>query len=233
MDDSTKPNLNPSAADRPGPLVIGLTGGIASGKSTVAAMLDGLGAEVIDADRIARDVLDSPEVCEKLRRHWGESVFGDDGHPDRARIAESVFRDPEKLKELNGWVHPQTREQMRARLDRALRRGERGLVVIDAPLLLERELDRWCDVMVFVEADTTLRAARAQSARGWNAEEVARRETAQVQLLEKRTRADVIIENNGSREKTLAQVKQWFRQWTQPESSQSPQPLHSGGNADG
>jgi dephospho-CoA kinase len=200
------------------PKVIGLTGGIASGKSSVAALFADLGAAVIDADAIAREVLRSPEIAEKLRKSWGHETFHD-GSPDRARIAEIAFRDPEKLKELTSWVHPPTLQEMRAQLDRAL--ADRGvrLIIIDAPLLIEADLAPWCDVLVFVDAADSLRSARARADRGWSDDEVLRREAAQAPLAEKRARASVVINNNGSVEDARAAVAQLFSQWVSDSSS--------------
>ena len=109
----TNRNTSMSCARRESaPRVIGLTGGIASGKSTVAAVFAELGAEVIDADAIAHEVLRSPGVSEKLRRDWGEAVIGHDGAPNREAIARIVFDSPAKLSELNALVHPETRREI-------------------------------------------------------------------------------------------------------------------------
>ena len=225
-------SLDPSAAAEAVPKVIGLVGGVASGKSTVAALFAQLGAEVIDADAIARDVLESADVRENMRRAWGPSVFDGEGRPDRARVADLVFRDPDKRRELNAWVHPAVRAEMRARLDRSLRGRAAPLIVIDAPLLLEADLEAWCDAIVFVDADPARRAERA-AARGWLAEEVARRESAQAPLDEKRARADLVIQNNGSVEETLLQVKRLFRQWTTCSQSHKSRPEPSEGENHG
>ena len=200
------------------PKVIGLTGGIASGKSSVAAMFAELGAALIDADAIAREVLRSPEIAEKLRKTWGHEVFHD-GHPDRARIAQIAFRDPAKLKELTGWVHPPTLREMRTQLDRALEDRGVPLIILDAPLLIEADLAPWCDALLFVDAADPLRLARARADRGWSDDEVLRREAAQAPLSEKRASASVVLDNNGSAEDTRAAVARLFRQWVSDSSS--------------
>jgi dephospho-CoA kinase len=198
---------NPPAAAKP--KVIGLTGGIASGKSTVAKMFARLGAAVIDADAIAREALLSREVSEKLRKYWGKELF-DGKRPNRARVAQVAFGDPEKLRELTAWVHPPVIREMRAQLDRALTRRRVPLVVVDAPLLIEADLAAWCDLIVFVDAARAVRAGRARSARGWPEQEIRRRESAQASLAEKRRRASARINNNGSEEKTRASVSRLF-----------------------
>jgi dephospho-CoA kinase len=216
------------------PKVIGLTGGIASGKSSVAAIFAALGAVVIDADAIAREVLRSPEVAAKLQKSWGREAFHG-GRLDRARIAEIAFADPAKLKELTGWVHPPTLREMRAQLDRALTDRSVPLVIVDAPLLIEADLAPWCDALLFVEAAEPLRLARARADRGWSDDEVCRREAAQAPLAEKRTRASVVLENNGSLEETRAAVARLFRQWVSPSDSSSTAALccPSGGEKNG
>ncbi len=200
------------------PKVIGLTGGIASGKSAVAAMFAKLGAAVIDADAIAREVLRSPEVAEKLRKTWGHEMFHA-GQPDRERIAQIAFRDPARLKELTDWVHPPTLREMRAQLDRAFEDRGVPLIILDAPLLIEADLAAWCDAVVFVDAADPLRRARARADRGWSDDEVLRREAVQAPLAEKRARASAVLDNNGSAEDTRAAVAQLFRQWVSDSSS--------------
>ena len=215
------------------PTVVGLTGGIASGKSTVARMFAELGAEVIDADAIAREVLCSPAVCEKLRQEWGEEIMGGNACPDRDKIAEIAFDAPEKLAELKAWVHPPTLSEMRSRLDLALRTHTAPLIVIDAPLLIEADLEAWCDAILFVEADAERRATRAVTARRWSPDELARREKAQAPLVEKRRRADAIISNNGSPEETRTQVKRLFRECISSSRLGKPQSQDSEGEKHG
>ena len=196
-------------------------------------MFAALGAEVIDADAIAREVLRLPAVCEKLRQEWGEGIMGGNGYPDRAKIAGIAFRAPEKLAELKAWVHPPTLSEMRSRLDLALQRRAAPLIVIDAPLLIEADLEAWCDAILFVEADAERRATRAITARGWSPDEIARREQAQASLMEKRRSADTTIDNNGSPEETRTQVKRLFRKWISSSHSRSSQSEDSEGERNG
>jgi len=200
-------------ADQKSPVVVGLVGGIASGKSTVARLFQRLGATVIDADAIAKEMLRTPAVSDAIRREWGAGLFGADGAPDRAKIAALVFDDAEKLKKLNGWVHPPVLREMRAGLDKALADPAAPLIVIDAPLLMEGELHAWCDALVFVEAGAETRARRAGSDRGWAPGELARREARQAPLEEKRRRADAVVRNDGEESETFEQVQSLFRKW--------------------
>lgn len=216
MEHSPEINSGGSAASpncHRGPIVIGMTGGIAAGKSTVAGMLRELGAEVLNADEIAHDVLRAKAVCDELRRAWGDAPFGPDSAPDRRRIADIVFNHPEKLSQLNGWIHPRVREIIRDRLDAARSDDNVRLLVIDAPLLIEGRLDEWCDRILFVDAAPEIRQARAKAERDWPPGEIERREALQKDLNEKRDRADAVIENNGSREETLAQIKCCVERW--------------------
>jgi len=191
-------------------VVIGLLGGIASGKSAVAALLAGEQGVVLDADAIARRVLGSPEVLERLRRHFGDEVVGVDGAPDRDALARVVFADPEARETLEGWIHPAVRERIVAGLTEA-RAARRSPIVLDVPLLIENDkahrLTGECDFLVFIETDAEDRDRRAQERRGWPAGEVARREHAQVPLAEKASRARHIIENRSSLQALEAAVR--------------------------
>jgi dephospho-CoA kinase len=205
------PKLRPKTTKPP--LVIGLTGGIASGKSTVAGYFEKLGGVVIDADAIVRNVLACKGIRETLARRWGKEFLDADGRPDRQKIAEVVFRSPKKLEEWTSWVHPPTRKKMRKQLENALKNSLVSFIIVDAPLLIEADLEAWCDAVVFVDADPSRRIERARVSRGWPDDEVRRRESAQLSLSEKRNRADAVISNNGSPAETFRQVKRLATQW--------------------
>jgi dephospho-CoA kinase len=181
--------------------VIGVLGGIASGKSTVARLLAGTSGVVIDADRIAREVLDARETRDYLAQAFGPGVLSADGSPDRDALAQRVFASPRDRAALESFTHPRIRARIQAALDDARRRGA-SRIVLDVPLLLENEsehgLAAQCDALVFVAADADSRDARAAALRGWPVGEVARREAAQLPLSAKRARADHVIENRGN-----------------------------------
>jgi len=184
---------------RPGSLVIGVLGGIASGKSAVARLLAAEDGAVIDADAIAREVLDSPSVRAALARAFGPAVLAPDGSADREALAKRVLASRRDNELLESFTHPPIRARIRAAVDAARSRNAR-LIALDVPLLLENEgrhgLVELCDALVFVDAPPAAREARARAARAWPAGEVARREAAQLALSEKRARADYIIENH-------------------------------------
>ncbi len=201
------------AARVPRTLVIGIAGGIASGKSAVARGLAGEDA-VVRADEIAHEVLNDPEVVELVRARFGEAVLGPDGRPDRAALAARVFADDGDAAsgaraELEGWIHPRVRARILARLDE-LRAAEAPVCVLDVPLLFENDaqhgLVRECDVLVFVDTDAGERERRASRTRGWAPGEVARRESAQLPLAEKRRRAHHVLQNNGSLQQLEAAI---------------------------
>lgn len=186
-----------AGAPPPAPfLVIGLVGGIGAGKSAVAAALGELGFLVVDSDREAKAALDQPVVRDQLVAWWGAGVLGAGGRIDRARVAEIIFANPAERARLEGLVHPLVKATRAAFASRARQDGKRG-VVVDAPLLFEAGVDKECDFVVFVDAPRELRIARVKS-RGWDEAELDRREKAQLSLQEKRTRADAVIENNGT-----------------------------------
>jgi dephospho-CoA kinase len=192
--------------------IIGITGGVASGKSMVAGLFGRLGAGVIDADQTGHEILRLPKVEEAARRRWGEAVFGSDGRIDRARLARIVFAPgPEaetERKYLEQLTHPEIAQSVLQQAE-ALAASGVEIAVLDAALLLEAGWNRFCEKIVFVEASRESRLARAKS-RGWSEEDFAAREGVQESLDHKRTRADVIIDNSGSPQRTQAQVERFW-----------------------
>jgi len=196
------------------PRVIGLAGGVASGKSTVAGLLAEMGAAVVDADRIGHAVLDEPEVREAVRGRWGDEVMSPGGGVDRGRLAAIVFKRPEDLRALNGLTHPRIRERMRREIEHWAAEERAPLIVLDAALLFEGGLDGWCDGVVFVEAGEAARGRRAQQSRGWTPEETGRREGAQMAPEEKKRRCAWVIVNDGNLETTRRQARELFERLT-------------------
>lgn len=195
-------------------LVLGVIGGVASGKSLVARSLEQLGAVAIDADQLGHEVLREPEVVQKLRNRWGPDILGADGQIVRAAVARRVFSDdPAGAREL-AFLESCTHGRIRARLEQKLAQlrsdGRVPAVVLDAALLLRAGWDQYCDRILFVNADVAARASRAQQ-RGWTAAEWHARESAQESLEAKRDRSDWVIENSGTPEQTLAQVKAFWQ----------------------
>ena len=180
--------------------VLGILGGVASGKSTVANMLAERGAAVLDADETAHRVLELPRVKESLRAEFGDRILDDEGEVSREKLGAEVFDDRDRLERLNQVVHPVIISRMEEELQELQEQGDVPLIVLDAALLMEKGLDRrLCDALLFVDADFETRAARAREDRGWSAEEVRRREKAQIAPDEKERRADFVVDNSGSR----------------------------------
>lgn len=192
--------------------VVGLVGGVGCGKSTVARLLGELGAAVIDADRLAHDVLAERACLLALRDRFGPGVFSPGGDLDRQALAERVFgagaEDDREF--LEGLVHPRVRERILASLAGERRRQRPApLVVLDVPLLLESPLASECDRIVFVEAPRESRTGRA-AARGWAEGELGRREEAQMPLDVKRGRADLVLDNDGELQDLQERVTRLF-----------------------
>ena len=187
------------------PPVIGLTGGIGAGKSTVARILESLGCVVSDSDRDAAAVMETSDVRERLRAWWGDGIIAADGTLDRGAIAARVFEDPRERGRLENLVHPLVHERRRRRFEEAS--PDSRAWVIDAPLLFEAGLDEECDAIIFVDASRDLRVRRVETGRGWDASEIDRREAAQLPIDEKRNRATVVITNNAATERLENDVR--------------------------
>jgi len=181
-------------------LVVGLAGGVGSGKSTVAAIFIKQGARGIDADALGHRVLDLPAVRAGLVRDWGEEILRD-GRVDRAALARLAFRSRKSVARLNRRVHPEILKEIRRRIEKA-----RGWVVLDAALLYETGADALCDRVVFVSAPRALRARRVRS-RGWGPGELKRRERFQLPVVYKKKKADYVIDNAGPTTRTVEQTR--------------------------
>lgn len=181
------------------PIVIGLAGGIAAGKSAVARVFAERGAVVIDSDKEAKDALDRPEVRGELIRWWGDGVLAADGRIDRKKVGSIIFADQSQRERLERLVHPLVRANRSEMIARADPRTTPAIVV-DAPLLYEVGLDRECDTVVFVDAPREQRLARANETRGWDEAELTKREKAQIPVEVKRGKADYLIANDASLE---------------------------------
>ena len=196
-------------------ITAGLTGGIATGKSTVCRMFTGLGCRIVDADTIAHQVLTWPEVRETIRTLWGERVFERTGEVSRAALGRLIFADPTARRQLNGLVHP----LIRGEIDRQLReaaRGERpgrpaGLTLVDVPLLIESGQPRRYGPLILVWCPRELQLERLATRDGLTPDDARRRLDAQMPIDEKRPFADHIIDTSLSMAETAGRVAEVAR----------------------
>jgi dephospho-CoA kinase len=193
--------------------LIGLTGGVGSGKSTVADMMRELGAQVVDADEATHAVYEpgSPGFDAVVREFGDEYVDG--GRIDRSRLGELVFHDDDARRRLNSIVHPLVRDWMAQRTAEAAERGVE-VVVQDVPLLFENGLERLFSTVVLVYVPEEVQVERLVSSRGFAPERARAMIAAQMPIESKRGLAHHVINNSGAREETLSQVKAVWKQLT-------------------
>lgn len=196
------------------PLLVGVTGGIGSGKSTVCAMLAGMGCELFEADQIAKELqLEDPQVIRGIEELFGREVYSRDGtgqlQIDRKAIASVVFADPEKLIALNRLIHPKVREAFVREVKRCAREGKR-ILCKEAAILFEAGADRDLDRIIVVAANDVLRLDRAVK-RGLDREEARKRMAAQWPQEKLIERAHYVIFNDGTLEELRLQVEQIYR----------------------
>jgi len=192
-------------------LLVGLTGGIATGKSTVSEILRQLGCKIIDADQLARDVVEPEQPAWKqIVAEFGRGVVTDEGALDRKKLGAIVFADAERRKRLEAITHPAIRARFQARLDELAAQGFAGIVVFDAPVMIESGNYKNMDRLVVVVTDDATQAARLQERDGTDQAEGRRKIASQMPLAEKAKLADYVIDNSGAREATAAEVRRVF-----------------------
>ena len=188
-------------------LNVGLTGGIASGKSTVSRILAEKGAVLIDFDEMAHAVQDpGGPVWREIIRHFGREMLLEDGTIDRRKLGETVFADREKRELLNRLVHPAIFEEWRRRLAEIRERLADAIVVSDIPLLIEAGMKGMVDLVLLVYITPEEQIRRVMARDGFSREEAERRLAAQMPIDEKLRWADIVIHNGGSPEETRKEV---------------------------
>ena len=193
--------------------VIGITGGIASGKSTIAGMLGSLGADLIDADKICHELINTKEIALKISKRWGNHLQDNSGKIKRDVLAEIVFSDEKEVSALNSIIHPVAIKQIKSEITKLHTEAATIAIVLDAALLVESNLVDICDVVLFVNTEKDRCKTRVQNTRKWPLDEIAKREKFQGLLQQKRENSDVVINNNNSKEDTLNQVKDFWSQF--------------------
>jgi dephospho-CoA kinase len=191
-------------------ILVGLTGGIGAGKSTVSALLAERGAVIVDADRIARD-LQSPgsPVLDQMAERFGPQIITDDGTLDRAAVAKIVFNDEAALEDLNGIVHPAMQSEIQRQID-AQRRTDR-VVVLDFPLLGENPRKGLAATIV-VDIPVEVAVQRLVDQRGMDEEDARARISSQLSREERLASATHVVDNGGDRDSLTAQVDSLWQQ---------------------
>jgi dephospho-CoA kinase len=187
--------------------VIGLSGGIGSGKSFVAGLLAKLGCGIIDADALSRQAMLDQSILQQVQNQWGASYFDELGQLDRKALAQTVFSDPEELKKLEKIVHPYVHQQRKAMRDRFFVDQTVIAIVEDCPLLFEAGLDSEVDVTIFVASTVEKRRQRVRETRGWSAEELDHRQKNQLELDTKAKCADYVVNNNDGEKDCFDQIR--------------------------
>lgn len=187
-------------------LIIGLTGGIASGKSTVSTMLKKKGIRVVDADHIARIVVEVGEPAyNQIVEEFGIGILKEDTTINREKLGAIIFADEKKRQTLNSIVHPAVRKEMLKQIEEE-KTKRANAVVLDIPLLFESKLTHMVDITLLVYVDQETQMKRLRMRNGYNEEEIKMRINSQLPLHEKRELSDYIIDNNGSIEETKKQL---------------------------
>lgn len=191
---------------------IGLTGGIATGKSTVAAMLEQRGAIIIDADQIAREVVlpGSPHLVAVAKR-FGQAVISADGSLNRRKLGDIVFKDETARKDLEAILHPPIRHIMLSRMKQFETEEPERLVVVDIPLMYESNLQSYFTEVMLVYIPSDVQIARLMKRDGLSVEEAKSRLNSQLPIDEKKQYADIIIDNSGTIEETERQIEDFWQ----------------------
>lgn len=192
--------------------MIGILGGIGSGKSSVVRTVSSHNLHIINADKVGHKLLSDPAIRNQIRDQFGQDVFSDEQTIDRSLLAKRVFGDTPKhqtaRKQLNSILHPAIRREIHSEIDSVSR--DVDAVILDAALLLEGGWDATCDWLIFVDTPEPLRQQRVQENRGWSAGELSKREATQWSIDAKKERADFLVDNSGTIETAAAQMTQIF-----------------------
>ena len=191
-------------------IVIGIIGGIASGKSFVAETFESFGAYRIDADRIGHQVLAEKETKQRIKDTWGDRVFDSCGNVDRQSLAKIVFSSHSELQKLEQITHPKIESRIKQTLGQLA--ASYPAVIIDAPVLVKAGWHQHCDKLVFVECSLPTRIKRAQ-ARGWSAEMLEQREASQTSLEAKKALATDVVQNSSDSDQVKSELRKLWNRW--------------------
>ncbi|MGE7980907.1 dephospho-CoA kinase [Solibacillus sp. NPDC093137] len=194
-------------------MIIGLTGSIASGKSTVAKMIKSYGLPIVDADVVARQVVEpGTPTLKKIAEAFGPEVIAQDGSMDRVKVGSIIFHNEEMRQTLNGIIHPAIREEMLRQRDEFISFGEKN-VFMDIPLLFESKLEHFVEKIIVVSVNKEVQLQRLMERNGFTEEEANARIATQIPVKEKEQLADAVIHNNGTLEDTAIQLQNILYEW--------------------
>lgn len=194
-------------------VVIGLTGSIGTGKSTIARRLEELGAPIVDADLIAREVVEPGESAyQKIVAAFGETILHDDGSLNRSALGNIVFQNEAKRKQLNEIIHPEIRKEMLRQRDEMMDQNA-SCVIMDIPLLFESKLTSFVDKILVVSLDKEKQLSRIMERDKQGRENARKRIASQIPVNEKAAKADAVIDNNGSKEASFQQLENILQNW--------------------
>ena len=193
-------------------IVAGLTGGIASGKSTVSAFLSDAGAKIVDADNIAREAVDRGKPAwEAIAAHFGREVLLADGRIDRKRLGDIVFNDPRQKERLDAIVHPEVMAEVARQLQQVRDQSPEAVVILDVPLLIETRMHEGMAEIIVVYIPETLQVARLMKRDGLGRKDALARIRSQMPIEEKKAYATLLIDNSGSLQVTEKQCLEIYR----------------------
>ena len=190
--------------------VIGILGGIGSGKSTVAAAFGELGCGVVDADAMAHDLLNQRSVVKPLLERFGHDILDEGGSVNRAELGRRVFDNPDDLDYLNQLIHPRVLERCEVMIQDYQRSPDVRGIVLDMPLLLEVGWEKKCDFLVFVECSEPKKAERMAKNPKFDSEQLKKRENFQISLDKKKEKAHYRVYNNSDKSDMAEQIAQIF-----------------------
>lgn len=189
-------------------MIAGLTGGIASGKSTVSSIFRSFGVEIADADITAKKISEREDVIQEIGKIFGKDVLSAEGQIDRVKLKEVVFSDKNKLIQLNNIIHPKVMEEFKKIKENT---PKNDIIIFDIPLLFEAGMDKMCDTVILVYADRETQIERIKARDGVSRELAEKIIDAQMSLEDKKEKSDIHIENNGTQEELKKKVEDIYR----------------------
>jgi dephospho-CoA kinase len=194
--------------------IVGIVGGIGSGKSLVSQELVKHGGYLVAGDALGHEALRRPDIKDKVIERWGRELLDEQGEIQRRRLGLKVFADAAELRALEALLFPWIGRRIDEEIRKARRNPTVKMIVLDAAVMMEAGWDKNCDKVIFVDAPREVRLKRLINKRGWSTREVEGREALQMPVEEKRRRADAVIDNSGPPERVADQIEALLRKWS-------------------